>query len=179
MRSNLPSAGKLSTREICVLALMAALIFGTKVALAALPNVNLNSVLIVLTVVFFGWKSLYAVYIYVLLEGLVFGFSIWWFGYLYIWAILVAVAMLFRKNESSLIWAVIAGVYGLCFGPLMYLEYFAINGGWEMFFSMWVSGIPYDLAHCGGNFVLTLILYRPLYKVMERFLGTPPPHRTA
>jgi energy-coupling factor transport system substrate-specific component len=171
MRSNLPSAGKLSTREICVLALMAALIFGTKVALAALPNVNLNSVLIVLTVVFFGWKSLYAVYIYVLLEGLVFGFSIWWFGYLYVWAILVIVAMFFRKNESALLWAVITGIYGLVFGLLMYLEYFAINGGWEMFFAMWVAGIPYDLTHGISNFVLTLVLYKPLYAVMKKLLN--------
>ncbi len=150
---------------------MAALIFGTKVALAALPNVNLNSVLIVLTVVFFGWKSLYAAYIYVLLEGLVFGFSIWWFGYLYVWAILVIVAMFFRKNESALIWAVITGIYGLVFGLLMYLEYFAINGGWEMFFAMWVAGIPYDLTHGISNFVLTLVLYKPLYAVMKKLLN--------
>lgn len=149
---------------------MAALIFASKVALAALPNINLNSLLIILTVVFFGWKSLYTVYVYVMLEGLVFGFSIWWFGYLYVWAILVVVAMLLRKNDSAVIWAVIAGLYGLIFGPLMYLEYFAINGGWEMFFAMWVSGIPYDLAHCGGNFVFTLVLYRPLHKVMERLM---------
>ena len=149
---------------------MAALIFASKVALAALPNINLNSLLIILTVVFFGWKSLYTVYVYVMLEGLVFGFSIWWFGYLYVWAILFVVAMLLRKNDSAVIWAVIAGLYGLIFGPLMYLEYFAINGGWEMFFAMWVSGIPYDLAHCGGNFVFTLVLYRPLHKVMERLM---------
>ncbi len=152
------------------MSLMAALIFASKVALAALPNINLNSLLIILTVVFFGWKSLYTVYVYVMLEGLVFGFSIWWFGYLYVWAILVVVAMLLRKNDSAVIWAVIAGLYGLIFGPLMYLEYFAINGGWEMFFAMWVSGIPYDLAHCGGNFVFTLVLYRPLHKVMERLM---------
>ncbi len=150
---------------------MAALIFAAKVALASLPNINLNAVLIILTVVFFGWRALYTVYVYVLLEGLVFGFSIWWFGYLYVWAILVVVAMLFRKNDSALVWAVIAAVYGLVFGLLMYLEYFAINGGWEMFFSMWVAGIPYDLAHCAGNFAGTLVLYKPLYAVMARLTG--------
>ncbi len=154
-----------------MLALMAALIFGTKVALAGIPNVNLNSVLIILTVVFFGWKALYAVYVYVLLEGLVFGFSIWWFGYLYVWDVLVIAAMLLRKNDSALIWAVTAGVFGLIFGPLMYLEYFAINGGWEMFFAMWVAGIPYDLTHCISNFVLTLVLFRPLYRVIDAILN--------
>ena len=154
-----------------MLALMAALIFGTKVALAGIPNVNLNSVLIILTVVFFGWKALYAVYVYVLLEGLVFGFSIWWFGYLYVWDVLVIAAMLLRKNDSALIWAVTAGIFGLIFGPLMYLEYFAINGGWEMFFAMWVAGIPYDLTHCISNFVLTLVLFRPLYRVIDAILN--------
>ena len=84
--------------------------------------------------------------------------------------------MAFRKNDSALMWAVIAAVFGLVFGPLMYLEWFAINGGWEGFFAMWVAGIPYDLTHCGGNFVFTLALYRPLYRVMEKFLGTPAVH---
>ena len=168
MKPPSPSAGKFSARELCLLALMAALIFSSKVALAALPNINLNSVLIILTVIFFGWRALLAVYVYVLLEGLVFGFSVWWFGYLYVWDVLAVAAMLLRKNDSALLWAVVAAVFGLCFGPLMYLEYFAINGGWEMFFAMWVAGIPYDLTHCIGNFVLTLALYRPLYAVMRR-----------
>ena len=170
MRPRLPSAGKLSVRELCILSLMAALIFGTKVALASIPNINLNAVLIILTVVFFGWKALYTVYVYVLLEGLVFGFTVWWVGYLYVWAILVVVAMLFRKNDSALVWAVIAGVFGLCFGLMMYVEWFAINGGWKGFFAMWVAGIPYDLTHCVGNFVSTLVLYRPLHTVMEKLM---------
>lgn len=155
---------------------MGALLFSTKAALASIPNINLNAILIILTTVFFGWRALYAVGIYVMLEGLIFGGGIWWFGYLYTWPLLVAICMAFRKNDSALVWAVIAGVFGLCFGVLMYLEYFAINGGWEMFFAMWVAGIPYDLAHCGGNFVFTLVLYRPLYRVLEKLLGTPPGH---
>ncbi len=165
------SDGKLTVRELCLLALMAALIFAVKFALASLPNINLNALLIILTVVFFGWRALYTVYVYVLLEGLVFGFSIWWIGYLYVWAVLVLIAMLLRKNESSVIWAVAAGLYGLCFGPLMYLEYFAILGGWKGFFAMWVAGIPYDLLHGGCNFVTVLLLFRPLYAVLDRLVN--------
>ena len=167
MNSPSPRAGKLSARELCILSLLAALMFATKVALSGLPNIHLNAVFLILTTVFFGWKAMYTVSIYVLLEGLIYGFTLWWFGYLYTWPILVVVAMLFRQNRSALVWAVIAGVYGLLFGPLMYLIYFLVNKGWHMFFAMWVSGIPYDLAHCAGNFVLVLVLYRPLYKVMD------------
>ena len=173
MKSSSPSAGKLSVRELALLPLMGALIFGCKEALYALPNINVNAVLIILCAIFFGWKGMFSVGIYVMLEGLVNGFHIWWFGYLYTWPLLLAVAMAMRSCRSALIWAVVAAVFGLIFGPLMYLEYFAINGGWEMFVTMWVSGIPFDLAHCGGNFVLTLVLFHPLYRVMAHFLGEP------
>lgn len=176
MKSPSPPAGKLSAKEICTLALMGALLFSTKAALASLPNINLNAILIILATIFFGWRALYSVAIYVMLEGLIFGGGVWWFGYLYTWPLLVVICMLFRRNDSALIWAVIASVFGLFFGPLMYLEWFAINGGWEGFFAMWVAGIPYDLAHCGGNLVFTLALYRPLYRVLEKLLGTPPGH---
>lgn len=164
------AGNRLSARELCVLALMGALMFASKFALASLPNVNLNTLLIILAAVFFGWKAMYAVGVYVMLEGLVFGFSLWWFSYLYAWPAVAAVMVMFRKNRSPLLWAVLAGICGLCFGPLMYLLYFAVNG-WHMVFAMWAAGIPYDLIHCGSNFILTLILYRPLYQVMARFVS--------
>ena len=147
---------------------MGALIFATKFALAAIPNINLNSPLIILTTVFFGWKALFSVYVYIMLEGLVFGISVWWFSYLAVWPVLVIAAMVLRRNDSVVIWAVVAGIYGLLFGPLMYIPYFFINGGWEMYFAMWVNGIPFDLAHCIGNFVLTLVLYPPLHALLKK-----------
>ena len=32
----------------------------------------------------------------------------------------------------------------------------------------WVSGIPFDLLHCAGNFVIALVLFVPLRKLMGR-----------
>ena len=168
-----PDGERLTVRELCILSLLGAFIFATKFALAGLPNVNLNTLLIILCVVFFGWKTLYAVFIYVMLEGLVFGFSLWWFSYLYAWPAVTALAMLFRKNRSALVWAAFAGIIGLVFGPVMYVLYLFVTG-WETAFALWVAGIPYDLIHCGSNFVLTLLLYKPLYKVFQRYL----PERT-
>ncbi|MBR3239185.1 MAG: hypothetical protein IKF99_12180 [Oscillospiraceae bacterium] len=170
MSSPSRSAGKLRAIEITTLSLMGTLIFAAKFALASLPNININAVLIILTTIFFGWKALYSVAIYVLLEGLIFGFQIWWICYVFIWPLLVAAAMLFRKNDSAVIWAVIAGFWGLGFGPLMYIPYFCILGGWKGFWLMWLNGIPFDLIHCAGNFTFTLALYRPLCQVMGSFL---------
>ena len=171
MSSPSPRVGKISALEICTLSLMGALIFAAKFALASLPNININAVLIILTTVFFGWMALYGGGIYVMLEGLVFGFQIWWISYVFVWPLLVVAAMLLRKNDSALIWAVVAAFWGLCFGPLMYIPYFCIMGGWKGYFAMWIAGIPYDLAHAAGNFVFTLVLYRPLSRVMKALLS--------
>ena len=168
MSSPTPS-GKLSVRELCILAFFAALMFSVKTVLASIPNVNLNALLIILVTVYFGWRALYAVGVYILLEGADI-FSIWWFSYLYIWPVLVVLAMLFRRNESALVWAVLAGVYGLLFGPLMYIGYFAIVGGWRSYAAMWIAGIPYDLIHAVSNFLTVLVLFKPLSKIMDHFV---------
>ena len=47
------------------------MLFAAKAALASLPNININAVIIILTVVFFGWRALYSVAVYIALEGLV------------------------------------------------------------------------------------------------------------
>lgn len=164
------TGSKLTVRELCALAIMGALMEGAKVALAAVPNVHLNAVFIILAAVFFGWKAMYAVSVYIILEGLLFGFGLWWVSYLYAWPLLCAVCVLLRRNDSPLIWAVTAAVHGLLFGALCALPY-AFIGGWSMAFSYWAAGLGFDLAHCAGNFVLTLVLYRPLKAAMTAVLA--------
>ena len=154
-----------------MLAFFAALIFSVKTALASIPNVNLNALLIILATVYFGWRALYTVGVYILLEGLFFGFNLWWFSYLYIWPLLVVLVMIFRRNRSPLLWAVLAGAYGLLFGPLMYIGYFAIVGGWRGYIAMWIAGIPYDLIHAVSNFLTVLVLLKPLSRIMDHFLS--------
>ena len=167
MRSHLKPAGKLNTREIVSLALLGSVMFVSKAVMASLPNIHLNAVIIILGAVFFGWRVMYSIVIYIMLEGLIFGFSLWWGCYWYLWPLLGAAAVIMRNNRSSFFWAVAAGIHGLTFGALCSIPYLFI-GGWEMAFSSWINGIPFDLAHCAGNFVLTLILFKPLYSAMEK-----------
>lgn len=161
---------KLSIREMCLLALMAALMVASQVAMAALPNIHLVAVFIIVTTLAFGWKAMLSVAVFVALEGVIFGFGIWWISYLYVWPALVAVVMIFRENDSSLLWAIIAGAHGLLFGAMCAVPYLFI-GGWEMAVSYWVAGIPFDLVHCAGNFVVTLLLAKPLTKLTQRYIG--------
>lgn len=154
---------------MCLLALFAALMFGTQVAMASLPNIHLVAMFIILATILFSWKALYSVAVFVMLEGLVYGFGIWWISYVYIWPILVPVVIVFRANDSAIFWAVIAGVHGLLFGAMCAIPYLFI-GGWAAAVSYWIAGIPFDLMQCAGNFVLTLLLLMPLKKLSLKLL---------
>lgn len=163
------SATKLSVRELCILSLLGALMLALQVAASGLPNIHLTAPIIIIAAVFFGWKSLYAIAVFIMLEGLVWGFGLWWACYWYLWPSLAIPAIIMRRNRSAFIWAFVAAIHGLLFGLLYALAYYFV-GGFEMVLAKWVSGIPFDLAHCVGNFVLTLLLFEPLYKAFSKAL---------
>lgn len=172
------SAGKMKLREMVLLALIGAMMMATQVALAALPNIHLVAVFVILAALLFGWKSLFSVYIFVILEGLIYGFSMWFINYLYVWTVLAVIAVLFCQNRSRWFWSAMAGIFGLLFGALCAIPYFFV-GGWAAAFSYWVAGIPFDLIHCVSNAVLTFTLLMPLYDLCIKLLGRPREPKTA
>lgn len=160
---------KLSIREIALLAIMAALMFASQVVMASLPNIHIVALLIILTTFMFGWKAMYSVAVFIVLEGLMFGFGPWWFGYIIAWPLLVVVTVIFRANTAPLFWAVVSGLHGLFFGALCAIPQIFILG-FKGAIAWWVSGIPFDLIHCAGNFVLALVLISPLRKLTEKLM---------
>lgn len=163
------AAGKpvCSAREIAVLGLLSALLFGAKMVMAPLPNIEPVSLLILVYVSVLGLRALIPVYVYVLLEILTWGFGYWSACYLYVWAVLALAAWLLRKMDSPVGWAILSGAFGLSFGALCALSYW-VAGGWAFALSWWVSGIPFDLLHGAGNFAMALVLFRPCRKVLLR-----------
>ena len=79
-----------------------------------------------------------------------------------------AAARLLRRAESPLVWAALSGCFGLLFGALCALVYW-ITGGWAFAVSWWVAGIPMDLLHGAGNFVVALALFSPLRRALAAF----------
>ncbi len=155
------------TRDIALAAAFGALLFVAQVALAFLPNIEVVSILVIVFTLTFGRSVIPMLGVFVLLEGLVYGFGIWWFSYLYLWPILAGISWLCRKVKGVFAWALISAAYGLCFGALCSIPYF-LAGGWAAGVSYWVAGIPFDLAHCGGNFIAALALFVPLRRALER-----------
>lgn len=154
-------------RTLVFSALLGALLLVVQVVLAPLPNVELVSLLVLLYTLEFPRQTPGAIGVFVVLEGLVYGFGLWWVMYLYLWPLLALVVWLLRKNTSVLLWAVVLGSFGLCFGMLCAIPY-ALAGGIAAGIAYWISGIPFDLAHCVGNFLLTLALYRPMRSALQQ-----------
>lgn len=165
MAGSTPPADRL--RRLTRYALLGALLFALKMAMAELPNIEPVSLLVMLLAAVFGWESLAAVYLYVFLEIAVWGPGAWSGAYLYVWLALFAAARALRRMESPLGWAALSGCFGLLFGALCAPVYLWI-GGWAAAVSWWAAGIPMDLLHGAGNFALALVLFRPLRRLLER-----------
>ena len=146
---------------------LGALTFAAKYAMSALPNIEPVSLLIMLYAVVFGWKALYPMYLYVAMEIMIYGLGLWNINYLYIWTILLVAAMLLRKMETPLGWAMLSAAFGLVFGALCGIVDVFV-GGFEYALAKWVSGIYFDVLHCAGNFVMALLLFAPLRKLLTR-----------
>ena len=157
----------LSLAQVALFGILGGLTFAAKVVMAGLPNIEPVSLMVMLFAVTFGRKCLYPIYVYVLLEYALYGFNTWSINYLYIWAILALAAWLLRKMEHPLAWAVLSGVYGLVFGALC-APVDVVIGGFGYAVAKWVNGIPFDLAHCVGNFVIALVLFPPMRDLLEK-----------
>ncbi len=157
----------ISIQDICAIGVMTALLLIGKQAQSFLPNVEIVSLLIILYTLTYRKKVLYVIYIFVWIQGILYGFGLWFIMYLYVWTILAALTHLLRKWESVLLYAFVSALYGLCFGALCAIPYLFI-GGWQTAFAWWIAGIPYDIIHCVGNFVVCLVLFKPLRAILKR-----------
>ena len=148
--------------------MLGALTFGAKVAMSALPNIEPVSLFVMLFAVVFGWKALYPIYLYVLMEILLYGVNFWNINYLYVWVILAVAAMVMRKLQHPIWWALLSGVFGLAFGLLCSPVYMVVGGSVRYGIRWWLAGIPFDVSHAVGNFVIALVLFYPMRKLLQK-----------
>ena len=156
---------KLTLTQIALFGMLGALTFGMKVAMAGLPNIEPVSLMVMLFAVVFGWKGLYPLYLYVLMEMVLYPMGFWGLNYLYVWLILFLGAMAMKKLKNPVWWALLSGLFGICFGVLCSPVYAAVMG-WKYAIRWTMTGLPYDILHAGGNFCIALFLFVPLRKLL-------------
>ena len=146
---------------------MVAILEVAKIQLAFIPNVELVSLLIILFTLYLGKKTYFVIAAFVLIEGILYGFGTWWIMYLYAWPLLATLTLLFQKHKNVWTYSFLSGLFGLLFGALCSIPYF-VMGGFSGGFGYWIAGIPYDLIHGVSNFIICLLLFNPLHKVLNR-----------
>lgn len=166
---------KSKARDIARVALIIALIEAAKLSLAHLPNIELTSFLIIVFTLYFGKDVLFAIPAFIVIEILIFGFDIMWVvAYLYVWYILYFLTKLFGRSKNVITLSVISGFFGLFFGFLCSFPYLFITTGTNPTASLssaiawWIAGIPFDIVHGVSNFIIMLVLYLPVRKILDR-----------
>lgn len=153
--------------DIAEMGMMLALIEAVKRALEFIPNVEMVTLLFILFSIYYGKRVILVSFAFTALETFVWGISTWNVMYLYIWPLLIIIVCLSREHGSYIFYALLSAFYGLFFGALCSIPYFFI-GGPVMMFNWWISGIPYDILHCISNFILCLILFKPLSSALAK-----------
>lgn len=156
----------MKTKDIALIGLLSAILLVSQIALAFLPNIEIVSLLVIAYALVFKKKVFFIIYVFAILEGLFYGFGIWWIMYLYVWTILALLTLCFQNNKSHMFWCLLSALFGLFFGALCSIPYFFI-GGWSMGIAFWISGIPFDIVHCIGNFFIVLTLWKPILAVLK------------
>lgn len=161
-------------KDIVLIGMLSALLTAAKFSLSFLPNIELVTLFIIIYTLIMHRKALYIIGVFVITEGFLYGFGLWFYNYLYIWYILYILVRIFRKNQSSLFWAILSGGFGLSFGGLCAITSFFLgfskggfHNGLQTALAFWIAGIPFDIVHGIANFIITLVLFKPLLKVFH------------
>ncbi len=169
------SKWKFTAKDVALVGMMVAVIEVCKVVLMGVPNVELTTFWIIMFSLFFGNRVFFAVPVFIILEGTLFGFGLWWIMYLYAWPILAILSRIMHKMDTAIGWGILAGLFGLSYGFLCSIPYVVIGAadggimaGLQAGFAWFVAGIPFDIIHGVSNFIIMLILYRPVRSVMEK-----------
>lgn len=162
----------MNSRKLTRIAMLSASLYISKVALEFVPNVELVTMLTIIYALIFGAETYLVVTVFNMFELVQWGFGTWWFSYLYVWPLLCLITLLLKRliKEEFLVWAVVSGGFGLIFGALFAVFYLPMDPHYAL--SYWISGLPWDVAHSISNFIVMLILGKPLYRLLRRLKAT-------
>lgn len=166
---------KVAIKDITLIAVLVAIIEVCKVALSFLPNIELTTFWLIIFTIYFGRKILFVVPVFIVIEGAIYGIHLWWIMYLFVWPLLVFICYMFKNCKSVWFWSIFSGTFGLFFGALCTIPHIIVGAfssglstGIRLGIAWWIAGIPWDIVHCIGNFIIMLVLYQPISYVIKK-----------
>ena len=164
---------KIATR-IATLAVMAALLEAVKWALAVLPNVELVSLFCALYGYVFGLIGVVPVCVFVCIEMLWWGVNTWVLEYFVHFPLITLVFCLFRalKVDKTPVFVAVITLLTAFFGVFTsfvdVVFFMGFEDFWRRFCIYYMRGIMFYVVHVVCNFVVFLLLFKPLAKLLEK-----------
>lgn len=158
------------TKDLTLIAVLASILVISKEILAFLPNIELVTLLLAIYTKLLEVKKVYLICIvFCLVQMIIYGIGLWTPMYFIVWPSFVWLNHHFDKvlkGEQQI--AISNALFGFGFGFLFSIPYFIIDFqlGWAGF----LRGIPFDLIHGIGNYLLVLLLYEPILKVLGKLI---------
>lgn len=158
----------MKAKDITLIALLSASLTAGKMVLSFIPNVEIVSFLFIIYTTLFGFKRTFATaFIFSTTEIFIYGFGTWLLGYYIIWPTLIILAYLIGKTaKTEYGFAILSGAFGLSFG-MFFALFESVFYGIEYAIPYWVRGIPFDIVHGVSNFILMLVLYKPVVHTVK------------
>ncbi len=158
----------MKAKDITLIAILSASLTAGKFVLSAVPNVEIVTFLFIIYTVVFGLKrAIFTSVVFTTTEILIYGFGTWLLGYYILWPTLILVTHLIKRTVNSEYgFATIAAIFGFTFG-LFFALFESIFYGIGYAIPYWISGIPFDIVHGVSNFIIVLVLYKPLTRTIN------------
>ena len=124
-------------KAVALVGIMAATVECAKLALSALPNIEIVTLLLALYGYVFGWYGVISAFVFVSIEPLIYGFGTWLPAYFIYWPLVALIFMLFGKIKLKNRWMITASAIVLTFffGVLTSLiDVGLLSGNFDNFF---------------------------------------------
>ncbi|NMB39558.1 MAG: ECF transporter S component [Firmicutes bacterium] len=157
-------------REIAIVALLSAASTAGRLALAAMPGVQPTTVIVIITTMSLGLKQgIFVVIISTLLSNVYLGHGPWTLFQILAWTVVAVISHFYGRSqfrENLFISSLFAGLTGIIYGMVVSIYGLQFHSNIIAYYLM---GLPHDISHAIGNFVIYLVLGGRLHQLLNEF----------
>lgn len=160
----------MTTRDMAIIAILTAILTVAQLAFSMALGINLVFPLLVIYTYTLGFKkTLIILFVFVLVTFLIWGSVLTLILWGWTFTILIGLGYLVGKvsNKNEYIASGYVALYFILFGFLCAIQEEVLTD--VDFWVYWVRGIPSDLTGAVLGFITTLVLLKPLSKVINEF----------
>lgn len=164
-----------NAKSIALISMLVALSVTGRIAFSFIPNVQPTTPIIILTTLLLGIRyGLINAVLSILVSNLVLGSGIWTIPQIISYAIIVLITgfairpVMYKLSHLTL--SLFAGCCGLLYGLVISFSQIPIFG-LKNIWAYYLSGLPFDLAHAGGNVIFYYLLAPIIIPLLKNLLG--------